>query len=132
MEEKMLNIFCLMSNFFLYIYVYSLVYSSKYFTTIVALSCQGMNYLEENRMVHRNLAARNVLLNDNFTAQVSDYGIADLLYSDDKKYYCNEPKVCFLFCFCFLAENVTSGHTSLNSVKYLAHLKTLCCFLSKT
>uniref|UniRef100_A0A3Q2V8M6 Receptor protein-tyrosine kinase n=1 Tax=Haplochromis burtoni TaxID=8153 RepID=A0A3Q2V8M6_HAPBU len=69
-----------------------LVYSSKYFTTIVALSCQGMNYLEENRMVHRNLAARNVLLNDNFTAQVSDYGIADLLYSDDKKYYCNEPK----------------------------------------
>uniref|UniRef100_A0A669F8D7 Receptor protein-tyrosine kinase n=1 Tax=Oreochromis niloticus TaxID=8128 RepID=A0A669F8D7_ORENI len=53
---------------------------------------KGMNYLEENRMVHRNLAARNVLLNDNFTAQVSDYGIADLLYSDDKKYYCNEPK----------------------------------------
>ncbi|XP_030585690.1 receptor tyrosine-protein kinase erbB-3a isoform X2 [Archocentrus centrarchus] len=53
---------------------------------------KGMNYLEENRMVHRNLAARNVLLNDNFTAQVSDYGIADSLYSDDKKYFYNELK----------------------------------------
>lgn len=60
-----------------------------------------MNYLEENRMVHRNLAARNVLLNDNFTAQVSDYGIADSLYSDDKKYFYNELKV-FIYLFIFL------------------------------
>ncbi|XP_047438103.1 receptor tyrosine-protein kinase erbB-3-like [Mugil cephalus] len=53
---------------------------------------KGMNYLEENRMVHRNLAARNVLLKSNFTAQISDYGIADLLYPDDKKYFYNEVK----------------------------------------
>ncbi|KAM9410152.1 receptor tyrosine-protein kinase erbB-3-like [Pholidichthys leucotaenia] len=53
---------------------------------------KGMNYLEENRMVHRNLAARNVLLKSNFTAQISDYGIADLLYPDDKKYFYNEIK----------------------------------------
>ncbi|CAG5981670.1 unnamed protein product [Menidia menidia] len=53
---------------------------------------KGMNYLEENKIVHRNLAARNVLLNNNYTAQVSDYGIADLLYPDDKKYFYNEVK----------------------------------------
>lgn len=45
-------------------------------------------------MVHRNLAARNVLLRNNYTAQISDYGIADLLYPDDKKYFYNEAKVC--------------------------------------
>lgn len=53
---------------------------------------KGMYYLEENRMVHRNLAARNVLLRNNYTAQISDYGIADLLYPDDKKYFYNEAK----------------------------------------
>lgn len=59
----------------------------------VVLSHQGMYYLEENRMVHRNLAARNVLLKNNYTVQISDYGIADLLQPDDKKYYYNEFKV---------------------------------------
>ncbi|XP_033994848.1 receptor tyrosine-protein kinase erbB-3a [Trematomus bernacchii] len=53
---------------------------------------KGMYYLEENRMVHRNLAARNVLLKNNYTAQISDYGVADLLYRDDKKYFYNEVK----------------------------------------
>lgn len=51
-------------------------------------------------MVHRNLAARNVLLKNNYTAQISDYGIADLLHPDDKKYFYNEVKVCSL------AENI--------------------------
>ncbi|XP_040891056.1 receptor tyrosine-protein kinase erbB-3a [Toxotes jaculatrix] len=53
---------------------------------------KGMYYLEENRMVHRNLAARNVLLKNNHNIQISDYGIADLLYPDDKKYFYNEVK----------------------------------------
>uniref|UniRef100_A0A8C7YIU1 Receptor protein-tyrosine kinase n=1 Tax=Oryzias sinensis TaxID=183150 RepID=A0A8C7YIU1_9TELE len=53
---------------------------------------KGMNYLEDNKIVHRNLAARNVLLNNNFTAQISDYGIADLLCPEDKKYVYNEVK----------------------------------------
>ncbi|XP_073324589.1 receptor tyrosine-protein kinase erbB-3a [Pagrus major] len=53
---------------------------------------KGMYYLEEHRVVHRNLAARNVLLKNNYTAQISDYGIADLLYPDDKKYFYNEVK----------------------------------------
>lgn len=53
-----------------------------------------MYYLEENKVVHRNLAARNVLLKSNYTAQVSDYGIADILHRDDKKSFFNEAKVC--------------------------------------
>ncbi|XP_062321423.1 receptor tyrosine-protein kinase erbB-3a [Osmerus eperlanus] len=53
---------------------------------------KGMYYLEEHRMVHRNLAARNVLLKNDFIVQISDYGIADLLYPDDKKYFYNESK----------------------------------------
>ncbi|KAK5872340.1 hypothetical protein PBY51_013053 [Eleginops maclovinus] len=53
---------------------------------------KGMYYLEENRIVHRNLAARNVLLKNNYTVQISDYGVADLLYPDDKKYFYNEVK----------------------------------------
>lgn len=44
-------------------------------------------------MVHRNLAARNVLLKSPSQAQVADFGIADLLYPDDKKYFYNEVKV---------------------------------------
>ncbi|XP_072540741.1 receptor tyrosine-protein kinase erbB-3a [Salminus brasiliensis] len=53
---------------------------------------KGMYYLEEQRIVHRNLAARNVLLKSDYMVQIADYGIADLLYPDDKKYFYNEVK----------------------------------------
>lgn len=53
---------------------------------------KGMYYLEEHRMVHRNLAARNVLLKSPSQVQVADFGVADLLYPDDKKYFYNEIK----------------------------------------
>ncbi|KAL1020893.1 hypothetical protein UPYG_G00006070 [Umbra pygmaea] len=47
---------------------------------------KGMYYLEERCMVHRNLAARNVMMKTDYLVQISDYGVADLLYPDDKKY----------------------------------------------
>ncbi|XP_026566859.1 receptor tyrosine-protein kinase erbB-3 [Pseudonaja textilis] len=53
---------------------------------------KGMCYLEEHCMVHRNLAARNVLVKSPNQVQVADFGIADLLYPDDKKYFYNEIK----------------------------------------
>uniref|UniRef100_A0A6Q2YUG9 Receptor protein-tyrosine kinase n=1 Tax=Esox lucius TaxID=8010 RepID=A0A6Q2YUG9_ESOLU len=53
---------------------------------------KGMYYLEEHKMVHRNLAARNVLLKSDYIVQISDYGITDLLYPDDRKYFYNEHK----------------------------------------
>ncbi|KAM9523548.1 receptor tyrosine-protein kinase erbB-3-like isoform 2-T2 [Salvelinus alpinus] len=54
---------------------------------------KGMYYLEEHMMVHRNLAARNVLLKSDYMVQISDYGITDLLYPDDKKYFYNETAI---------------------------------------
>lgn len=59
----------------------------------IFLCPQGMYYLEEHRMVHRNLAARNILLKNDYQVQISDYGVADLLYPDDKKYVYAETKV---------------------------------------
>ncbi|KAM9785522.1 receptor tyrosine-protein kinase erbB-3b [Neosynchiropus ocellatus] len=53
---------------------------------------KGMFYLEEHRMVHRNLAARNVLLKNDFQVQISDYGVADLLCPDDKKHVYSDAK----------------------------------------
>lgn len=52
-----------------------------------------MYYLEEHHVVHRNLAARNILLKNDYQVQISDYGVADLLYPDDKKYVYSETKV---------------------------------------
>uniref|UniRef100_A0A8C8IV18 receptor protein-tyrosine kinase n=1 Tax=Oncorhynchus tshawytscha TaxID=74940 RepID=A0A8C8IV18_ONCTS len=55
---------------------------------------KGMYYLEEHCMVHRNLAARNVMLKNDYFVQISDYGVADLLYPDDKKYvYSNKTPI---------------------------------------
>ncbi|XP_064155671.1 receptor tyrosine-protein kinase erbB-3-like [Anguilla rostrata] len=53
---------------------------------------KGMFYLEEHHMVHRNLSARNIMLKSDYIVQVSDYGIADLLYPDDKKYFYSDTK----------------------------------------
>ncbi|XP_030207749.1 receptor tyrosine-protein kinase erbB-3 isoform X3 [Gadus morhua] len=53
---------------------------------------KGMFYLEEHGMVHRNLAARNVLLKNDYQVQISDYGVADLLHPDEKKYVYSETK----------------------------------------
>ncbi|KAM4610148.1 receptor tyrosine-protein kinase erbB-3b [Polymixia lowei] len=53
---------------------------------------KGMYYLEEHCMVHRNLAARNVLLKNDYQVQISDYGVADLLDPDDKKYVYSDTK----------------------------------------
>uniref|UniRef100_A0A2K6P368 Receptor protein-tyrosine kinase n=1 Tax=Rhinopithecus roxellana TaxID=61622 RepID=A0A2K6P368_RHIRO len=53
---------------------------------------KGMYYLEEHGMVHRNLAARNVLLKSPSQVQVADFGVADLLPPDDKQLLYSEAK----------------------------------------
>ncbi|XP_026097690.1 receptor tyrosine-protein kinase erbB-3-like isoform X2 [Carassius auratus] len=54
---------------------------------------KGMYYLEEHCIAHRNLAARNVLLKSDYMVQISDFGVVDLLYPDDKKYVYSEQKI---------------------------------------
>lgn len=47
---------------------------------------RGMEYLEEHRMVHRDLALRNVLLQRKTHALISDFGLAKLLEVDQSEY----------------------------------------------
>uniref|UniRef100_A0A674B1M5 receptor protein-tyrosine kinase n=1 Tax=Salmo trutta TaxID=8032 RepID=A0A674B1M5_SALTR len=70
---------------------------------------KGMYYLEEHCMVHRNLAARNVMLKNDYFVQISDYGVADLLYPDDKKY---------LLFLCFFQTPINIKWMALESILF--------------
>lgn len=54
---------------------------------------QGMMYLEERRLVHRNLAARNVLVKSPNHIKITDFGLAHLLDADEKQYDADGAKV---------------------------------------
>ncbi|NWW48669.1 EGFR factor, partial [Pedionomus torquatus] len=54
---------------------------------------QGMNYLEERRLVHRDLAARNVLVKTPQHVKITDFGLAKLLGADEKEYHAEGGKV---------------------------------------
>lgn len=38
---------------------------------------KGMEYLAKKRFLHKDLAARNILLGENFECKISDFGLAD-------------------------------------------------------
>ncbi|XP_057697298.1 tyrosine-protein kinase CSK-like [Corythoichthys intestinalis] len=37
--------------------------------------CDGMEYLQSKKLIHRDLAASNILVSDNDVAEVSDFGL---------------------------------------------------------
>lgn len=54
---------------------------------------QGMMYLEEKRMVHRNLAARNIFVKSPNHIKITDFGLAQLLDADVMEYNKEDDKV---------------------------------------
>ena len=46
--------------------------------------CDGMSYLEEKGIVHRDLAASNVLVSKDDVAKVSDFGLSKKIMDDTR------------------------------------------------
>lgn len=61
--------------------------------SLTACLSQGMNYLEERRLVHRDLAARNVLVKTPQHVKITDFGLAKLLGAEEKEYHAEGGKV---------------------------------------
>ncbi|KAJ7409677.1 receptor tyrosine-protein kinase erbB-4-like [Pitangus sulphuratus] len=53
----------------------------------------GMMYLEERRLVHRDMAARNVLVKSPNHVKITDFGLARLLEGDEKEYNADGGKM---------------------------------------
>ena len=41
---------------------------------------EGMNYLTKSRIIHGDIAARNILVGENLTCKISDFGLANDVY----------------------------------------------------
>lgn len=52
--------------------------------------CSGMNYLVCKRYVHRDLALRNILMQDRYRIKVSDFGLSRAFNSSDYCYQASQ------------------------------------------
>jgi serine/threonine protein kinase len=59
--------------------------------TFSADICRGLEYLTNRRVVHRDIAARNVLLDSTLTCKVSDFGMSTVLPHGEQFITLHEP-----------------------------------------
>ena len=52
-----------------------------------------MHYLEERKIVHGDLASRNILITSELTSKISDFGLSHKLYSAINHSVDNETKL---------------------------------------
>lgn len=65
--------------------------SLKRLLNIVNQVAAGMEYLASHFCVHKDLAARNILVGEQLHVKISDLGLSREIYSSD--YYCLQPKI---------------------------------------
>jgi len=53
--------------------------------TIINQTLQGLNYLHEKRMIHRDIKAGNILFNKDGHIKLADFGVSAVLASHDQK-----------------------------------------------
>lgn len=47
--------------------------------------CDGVNYLHQNRIIHRDLKLGNLFLNDELQVKIGDFGLATKLEHDGER-----------------------------------------------
>ena len=66
--------------------------------TYCAQVIQGLQYISTRRIVHRDVAARNVLLDATMTCKISDLGMATALQEDGKEYVRSTEQLAIRWC----------------------------------
>jgi len=66
--------------------------------TYCAQVIQGLQYISTRRIIHRDVAARNVLLDSTMTCKISDFGMATALVEDGKEYMRSTEQLAIRWC----------------------------------